>query len=130
MDDAAIPAGDIGGAGSQASQLAQGDGGRVALGQGGIGEEIHIAAKELELVDGLVGATAAQFMRTVRAEQDQWQAGLARLDDGGEIIGGRRARCADQGGRLSAAQRQAKREESGAAFVEVGADVDMLAMPR
>ena len=53
-------------------------------------------AVELDLVDRLPGAGVAQLGRAVGGQHDQRHARLARLDDGGQVVGGRRPRRAGQ----------------------------------
>ena len=60
-----------------------------------LAEPAHGVAVELQLVDRLAGADAAQLGRAVGGEHDQRHRGLVGLDHGGVEVGGRRARGAE-----------------------------------
>ena len=78
-----------------------------------LAEPAHRVAVQLDLVDGLVGAGAAQFRRAVRGQHQQRNARLAGLDHRGVEAGRRRPGRADHAhrpaARLGQAQRQVRR---------------------
>ena len=81
----------------------------------------HFAALavELDLVDDLAGADLAQLRRPVGGQDDERDAALARLVDGGREVRRRGARRAGDDDRAPRRLRQAEREEPRAALVDV-----------
>ena len=66
-----------------------------------LAEPAHRVAVQLELVDRLPGAAAAQLGRAVGGQHDQRHARLVRLGDGGVEVGPRRAGGGHDHGRLA-----------------------------
>ena len=82
----------------------------------------YLVAIQLHLVDGLVRAAVAQLRRAVGGDHQQRHPGHARLDDGREEVGRRRAARRQQGGRPVGCLADAQREIGGAALVQVAPD--------
>ena len=92
-------------------------------------EPAHRGAEELDLVDRLPGADPAQLRRPVGAEDDQRQRRFVGLADRRVVVGGRRARGAEQRHRLAARLRRAEREEAGRALVDDHRHLDLRLPP-
>jgi 2-succinyl-6-hydroxy-2,4-cyclohexadiene-1-carboxylate synthase len=75
-------------------------------------------AEDPQLIDRLAGADVSQLGRSVGAQHEQWDPRLARLDHGGEEVGGRRPRGGGDCHGTPARLGQAEGEEAGRALVE------------
>jgi hypothetical protein len=87
-------------------------------------EPLGGGAVELDLVDRLPGAELAELWRAVGGEDEQRHARLARLDDGGRVVGRGGPRGAGQRRRHAGGLRDAEGEEAGAALVQVRGRAD------
>ncbi len=90
----------------------------VRLGQRQLGMKKRIRSEELELVDGLSGMTGPQLRRTVRGQDNQRQAGLARLDDSRVIMCPCRSRGTDYRHRLARRLDPPKGMKGGGSLIE------------
>ena len=63
----------------------------AALGKSQADRGAHLGTEVTQLFHGLVGTGAQQFVRTIGAQDDQRNAGVVGLDDGGSDVGHRRA---------------------------------------
>ena len=84
---------------------------RAGLRHPGLGEPADRPAVEFQLVNGLVGAGAAQLGRPVGGQHQQRDAGLVRLDHRGVEVGRRRPRGADHRDRPPAGLGQPQGQE-------------------
>ena len=91
---------------------------RPRLGHPGLAEPAHRVPVQLDLVDGLVRAGAAQFRRPVRGEHQQRHPCLAGLDHGPVEVRRRGPRGAHQRDRTAARLGQAEREKRGGPLVD------------
>ena len=88
-------------------------------------EPAHRGAEELDLVDRLAGADPAQLRRPVGAQHDQRQRRFVGLADGRVVVGGGRARGAEQRHRRAAGLCGAEREEGRRALVDDHRHLDL-----
>ncbi|CAM3899424.1 hypothetical protein NOGI109294_17900 [Nocardiopsis gilva] len=101
-----------------------GDHARQPLGRADLGEQAHGRSEELDLVDGLVGAGAAQLGWTVGGEHEQRHAALVGLQYRRVEVGRRCARGAHQGDGAPRGACQTEREEGRRALVDADVDPD------
>ena len=99
-------------------RLRQAAGGASGPGHSHVHGPQDLIAEQLDLVNGLVRAAVAEFMGAVSGEDQERYFGHLRFDNGRKIIGGGRARRAQQRDWLPRGQGQAQREEAGAPFIE------------
>jgi hypothetical protein len=60
----------------------------------------HMGAKEFNLVNGLRSASALKFWRPVSGKNQEWHTAVKGFNNCRKVVGGRRARSANQGNRL------------------------------
>ncbi len=85
----------------------------------------NLGAEIAQLLHGLVGAGAQQFVGPVCAQHDERHPRIVGLDDGRSQVGHRRAGCHGDRNRTAAPGRQADSEKAGGALV----DADVQAHP-
>ena len=103
---------------------------RPGLGHADLAEPAHRVPVQLELVDGLVGAGAAQLGRPVGGQHQQRHAGLVGLDDRGVEVRRGRARGAQHRGGPAAGLGQAQGQERRRPLVDPNVQPQLAALAR